>query len=192
MAENLEGTLTREINSHRRQRFFHHLLNNVARAKAKKNLLYRASFVKKIDTLRKVEHVRELKEGVRKKFSRGLDVDEKIDRILEGQHKFEEEQLFERKMLSSISEREQRELDILRKVLTEEQREDFDIGDMKEKVRALQERLESMKKRGLAEHPHVQRLQERLLRLHARLGLQKPQLTLQSKKRTTKTKKRKK
>ena len=94
------------------------------------------------------------------------------------------------KKSNSISEREQRELDILRKVLTEEQREDFDIGDMKEKVRALQERLESMKKRGLAEHPHVQRLQERLLRLHARLGLQKPQLTLQSKKRTKKRKRK--
>lgn len=173
MVDNSDTTIIREINPHRRERFFRHLLRNVAQAMAKKNLLYRASFVKKIDSLRNVEHVRELKEGPRKKVPvAGLDITGKIDAILENQHQMEQEQQFERRMLSTISEREQHEIDMLKKVLSEERREELNLEDVQEKVKALQDRLELVKRKGLAQHPQVQRIQERISRLHAQLGLQ--------------------
>ena len=167
-----QAALVGEISPGRRKRFFKHLLNNASRHRAKKDLLYRASFVKNIDKLRSIEQVEQLKASSSKGSSaantskttstdrRASSVEDKIDLLIQGQRRFDDERVFDRKLLSTISEREDQELDILKKVASEEQEEESNIRTLSEKIVELQERLGLLKKKAQGQGPEsVTRIQ---------------------------------
>ena len=118
------------VNPQRRKRFFKYLIRSAAKVRAKKNLMYRSHFVKNIDKLRTIEDLKDLN---KKKDSLG-DVEQRIQNVIEKEHMLENEELYDRKFISKVSEREQKDHEII-------------VNVLKEKDESLRERLHDLEKR---------------------------------------------
>ncbi|MBW3014105.1 hypothetical protein KY335_02580 [Candidatus Woesearchaeota archaeon] len=141
--------VTLELKPRRSRRFLQLVAKHALMHKLKKAHEYRSKFLEKIDKLRNVESMTELKkvERVTPKAPKSSEyIESQIKRMLEIEEFLENEVSFNRQILSRLSENDVSQLTLLKKILEKERVDDSKIGLLDEKIKQIDQLKKSVQR----------------------------------------------
>ncbi|MBW3017601.1 hypothetical protein KY325_00380 [Candidatus Woesearchaeota archaeon] len=159
----------------RRRRFFKYVLRHWKRRNTERSEKFREKFLKKIDKLRAVEDMRELKkvEKIKPVEARPIElIEKKIGRILDYEYDLEQEEKFNKAILSRLSENDERKIQLLKKILKKERLDTAKLDQLDEKfkiiealrksVQNMRQTLEKLHKEETGEERTVKQIEKKL------------------------------
>ena len=165
-----------QISPERKKRFLKHLLFNIKKYQQRKGSVKRKKFQQEIAKLSGVRSVSEIKKDYRlkPKEPRPLEsIERKIDKVLDSEYDRAKEQAFHSKMLSRISEMEDKELSDLKNLKNRASIGTIDVSQLKRRIEELRGAIRTLSRDDHADHGKLKELRQRLNKLETRAGLQK-------------------
>ncbi|MBW2987180.1 hypothetical protein KY336_01395 [Candidatus Woesearchaeota archaeon] len=166
---------TVRVDPDRRRRFFKYVVRHWKNRRIERSAKYRKDFLKKIDKLRNVEAVREIKdeEKLKPMGTRPLEViEKKIKKILDYEYEMDQEERFNRQILSRLSENDAQKIELLKKILKKERLDTSKldildqkfkvISDLRSSVHKMRQTLQNLQREESKEGRAVQKIGEKI------------------------------
>jgi hypothetical protein len=163
------------VDPERRRRFFKYVVRHWKNRKVERSAKYRKDFLKKLDKLRNVEAMRDLqKEGKLKPMeARPLNViEKKIRKILDYEYEIDQEEKFNRQILSRLSENDAQKVELLKKILKKERLDTSKldildqkfkiISDLRSSVHKMRQTLENLQREESKEGRVVKKIEQKI------------------------------